>query len=62
MAALKIAKPGSSLAVEAEIVARIARRWGPGLLDAGAGWVATEWTEGRALAPIDVKPADRERV
>ncbi len=61
-AALKIAKAGESLTSEAEVVARLGRRWGPALLDVGAGYVAMEWTEGRALAPSELKKTDRERV
>lgn len=69
VAAIKIAKPGHALAREAELSARLARRWGPKLLDAGvtpapesAAFVATEWVEGRALEPAKVAKADRERV
>jgi serine/threonine-protein kinase PknK len=53
--ALKIAKnPGThfeALAREATLLARVGRRWGPALVDAGPGYLATEWVEGRSLAP-----------
>jgi transcriptional regulator with GAF, ATPase, and Fis domain/tetratricopeptide (TPR) repeat protein len=46
---------------EAALLARTRRRWGPALLDAGPGYVATEWVEGEALNPADV-PGDREKL
>src|SRR5207302_37717 len=66
VAAIKIAKPGHALAREAELAARLARRWGPALLDAGvtpegAPFLATEWIEGSALSPAKIAKADRER-
>jgi hypothetical protein len=69
--ALKIAKRPDALVHEAELLARIDRRWGPALLAAGrmpegvrdvvagAPYVVTDWVEGEALAPLRVK--DRER-
>jgi hypothetical protein len=53
LAALKIAR--APLASEAAIVSAIGRRWGPRFLDAGATWVALEWTEG---TPLDLESAD----
>jgi serine/threonine-protein kinase PknK len=56
--ALKVAKDleGSCavLAREAAVLARVERRWGPALLDAGPGFLATEWIEGE---PIDARPS-----
>jgi serine/threonine-protein kinase PknK len=57
LSALKIAR-GSGLesdavAREALLLARVERRWGPALLDAGPGFVATEWVEGQPLRPAD---------
>jgi len=60
-AALKIAKAGASLTTEADVIARLGRRWGPAILDAGDGFIAMEWTEGRALHPASLRK-DRERV
>src|ERR1700733_14399800 len=57
LAALKMAKEGpmahEALAREALLLARVSRRWGPALLDAGPGFVATEWVEG---TPLDAAP------
>ncbi len=54
-AALKVAKEGSlaaaALARESLLVARVGRRWGPALLDAGPGFMATEWVDGTPLDP-----------
>ena len=64
-AALKVARrePGAAEALdrEAALLARTRRRWGPALLDAGPGYVATEWVEGEALNPADVR-GDREKL
>jgi serine/threonine-protein kinase PknK len=61
--ALKIARslPGAMdvLAREAAMLARVARRWGPALVDAGAGFLVTDWVRGKTLAPRAVT-ADRE--
>jgi serine/threonine-protein kinase PknK len=58
LAALKVAKSGPSAADaivrEALLLARVARRWGPALLDAGPGYLATDWVEG---VPLDCLPA-----
>jgi transcriptional regulator with GAF, ATPase, and Fis domain/tetratricopeptide (TPR) repeat protein len=63
--ALKTAlQDGSSsevLAREARVLARTGRRWGPALVDAGAGFVAIEWTEGQVLDPRSLT-VDRERL
>jgi serine/threonine-protein kinase PknK len=52
--ALKVAKrPGKSAEAverEATLLARVGRRWGPALVDAGPGFVATEWVEGQPLS------------
>jgi transcriptional regulator with GAF, ATPase, and Fis domain/tetratricopeptide (TPR) repeat protein len=37
------------LAREARLLARVGRRWGPSLLDAGPGFLVTEWSEGEGL-------------
>jgi transcriptional regulator with GAF, ATPase, and Fis domain len=47
------------VAREASLLARVGRRWGPEVVDAGPGFVAVDWVEGRALDPIDVV-GDRE--
>src|SRR5271165_4293210 len=55
LVALKVAndEPGAAEAVarEAALLARTRRRWGPALVDAGPGYVATEWAEGAPLDP-----------
>ncbi len=66
LAALKIAKEGAlgceALAREASLLARVGRRWGPALLDAGPGFVATEWVEGTPLDRTPPWPAPGDRV
>src|SRR5258708_4080818 len=69
--AIKIAKRADALLHEAEIVARVERRWGPKVLGAGrmpsgvrqahagAPYVVSEWALGAALDPLALK--DRER-
>ncbi|MGD0674587.1 MAG: sigma 54-interacting transcriptional regulator [Polyangiaceae bacterium] len=50
--ALKIARgPDAILALarEAAVLARVARRWGPALVDAGHGFIVTEWVEGEPV-------------
>ncbi|HLK35823.1 MAG TPA: protein kinase, partial [Polyangiaceae bacterium] len=58
LAALKAARPGDGaselIAREAAILARVARRWGPALVDAGPGFLATQWVEGAAIDPARV--------
>ncbi len=54
------AAPGV-LAREAATLARTRRRWGPALLDAGPGYLVTEWVDGEALDPRSVQ-GDRETV
>ena len=53
--AIKIAKSAGifsdAIAREAAVLARVGRRWGPTLIDAGPGFVATEWVDGDPLAP-----------
>src|SRR5580692_2545030 len=62
--ALKVAKPGvenaGAIAREAALLARVARRWGPELVDAGPGYLAIGWVEGLPLAPIQIVEKDRE--
>jgi transcriptional regulator with GAF, ATPase, and Fis domain len=41
------------LAREAALLARVRRRWGPALLDAGKGFLVTEWIEGTPVVPGD---------
>src|ERR1700679_2023839 len=53
-AALKRAKVGvegaaAALAREGQLLARVRRRWGPTLLDAGSGFLVIEWVDGVAL-------------
>jgi serine/threonine protein kinase len=65
--ALKLAREDDAslhaVAREATLLARVQRRWGPALIDAGRGFVATEWIPG---SPVDPRalPArtDRERL
>src|SRR5260221_13496897 len=49
--ALKVARPGALevLSRETALLARVMRRWGPALVDAGEGFVATEWMAGQAI-------------
>jgi transcriptional regulator with GAF, ATPase, and Fis domain len=61
LAAVKVAKPGAPLARERELLARLRRRWGPSLLDAGPSYIALEWCEGSPLQPAEVR-GDREEV
>jgi serine/threonine-protein kinase PknK len=66
VAAVKVAKAGPSaaqaLAREASLLARVGRRWGPALLDAGPGFVATQWVEGTPLGEVPRPAAAAERV
>ena len=65
LVALKVARADDAsthaVAREATLMARVARRWGPALVDAGAGFLATEWIAG---SPVDPRAlgakADRE--
>jgi serine/threonine-protein kinase PknK len=63
LAALKVANGASGAAAaierEAALLARTRRRWGPAILDAGPGFVATDWLEGEPLDPGHVR-GDRE--
>jgi serine/threonine-protein kinase PknK len=65
VAALKVARPGEGLATalarEAALLARTGRRWGPALLDAGPGYLATEWVDGAPVDPGSLT-GDRERI
>ena len=62
--ALKVARaqPAALEAIrrEATLLARVARRWGPALLDAGPGMLVTEWTDGEPVA-LAASRHDRER-
>jgi serine/threonine-protein kinase PknK len=53
--ALKLARGDAGsrlvLAREAAVLARVGRRWGPALVDAGGGFLATEWIAGSPLDP-----------
>ena len=67
--ALKVARgpgpPSEAIAREAALLARVGRRWGPALVDAGPGFVATEWIDGRVLAPLSLRElslSDRDRL
>jgi transcriptional regulator with GAF, ATPase, and Fis domain len=57
--ALKLAKGDAvareAIAREAMLLARVRRRWGPALVDAGPGFLAVEWTSGAAIDPRQVK-------
>src|SRR5215472_3409774 len=63
LVALKVAKgpgpPMEAIAREAALLARVDRRWGPALIDAGPGFVVTEWIDGEALAPSSPSPSSR---
>ncbi|HEX3344188.1 MAG TPA: hypothetical protein VHS09_06420, partial [Polyangiaceae bacterium] len=65
LVALKLARAeeasARALAREATLLARIGRRWGPGLVDAGPGFLATAWIAGAPLAP-DALPAKMDRL
>lgn len=58
-----LASPDASeaLAREAAMLARTERRWGPALVDAGAGYLVSEWVEGEPLDPRAVR-GDREKL
>ncbi len=60
--ALKLARgpAGDSRALqrEASLLARVGRRWGPSLLDAGTGFLVASWTEG---VPVDALAAGGSR-
>ncbi len=66
IAALKVGRPGrdaaEALAREAEILSRVARRWGPAFLGAGPGFIAIEWVDGDPVDPLVVALAERERL
>jgi serine/threonine-protein kinase PknK len=57
--ALKVAKrtgaPLEAVAREALLLARVGRRWGPKLVDAGPGFLATTWVEGNVLPPSSME-------
>jgi serine/threonine-protein kinase PknK len=65
LAALKVAKgegpAAEAVAREAGTLARVARRWGPRLLDAGAGFLATEWVDGEPIDPRAIR-GNREQL
>jgi serine/threonine-protein kinase PknK len=69
LVALKVARgpgpPTEAIAREAALLARVDRRWGPALIDAGPGFVVTEWIDGVPLAPPSLNREhshDRERM
>jgi serine/threonine-protein kinase PknK len=63
--ALKVAKAlgpaAETIAREAALLARVGRRWGPALVDAGPGFVATEWIDGQGLAPLSLKHTTQQQ-
>jgi transcriptional regulator with GAF, ATPase, and Fis domain len=62
LVALKVARGDEThnvLSREARLLARVARRWGPHLVDAGDGFLAIEWVDGQPLDPASVQ-GDRE--
>jgi transcriptional regulator with GAF, ATPase, and Fis domain/tetratricopeptide (TPR) repeat protein len=62
LVALKVARGDEARAVlarEARLLTRAARRWGPQVVDAGDGFLAIEWIDGRPLDPPSVL-GDRE--
>jgi transcriptional regulator with GAF, ATPase, and Fis domain/tetratricopeptide (TPR) repeat protein len=65
LVAMKLAREDEAslhaVAREATLLARIGRRWGPALVDAGAGFLATEWIAGTSVDPRAV-PAKTDRV
>ena len=65
-AAVKLGKDGALALHEADLVARVGRRWGPEVLDAGrtaAGvFVALAWTEGEVLGTKRVASAAARQV
>src|SRR5579859_421292 len=66
LVALKVARgDAASLAAvarEGTLLARVARRWGPALVEAGEGYVATEWVAGAPLDVVALKATDREKI
>ena len=68
MVALKVARPegpaSEAVAREATLLARVGRRWGPALVDAGPGFVAIEWIDGIRLGQWPCAPCsdDREKL
>src|SRR5688500_17595781 len=66
--ALKIASTdGEWLGREGALLARLARRWGPELLDAGvtpdgARFIASRWVDGQALSTAIAATKDRARL
>ena len=48
-----------AVAQETRLLSRIAPRWAPALLDAGPGFLVTDWVEGVALA-VETVAEDRE--
>ena len=49
---------GAAFGREAALLARVARRWGPALIDAGRDFLVTEWTEG---TPVHVRDGGLDR-
>jgi transcriptional regulator with GAF, ATPase, and Fis domain/tetratricopeptide (TPR) repeat protein/predicted Ser/Thr protein kinase len=65
LGALKVARGAAAafeaLRREATLLARIGRRWGPSLLDAGPGFLVTSWTEGRPLDEVGAGLTGKKR-
>jgi transcriptional regulator with GAF, ATPase, and Fis domain len=55
--AVKVARPlpgaTEALSREAALLARLRRRWGPALLDAGQGYLVVEWVAGVPVLPTE---------
>ena len=74
LAALKVARDTAPILEEAALVARIACRWSPALLDAGvvpagqtglpagARYLALAWTEGKPIAPKERGRAPSDKI
>ena len=65
-AALKIVRDAGIAFGEASLLARLHRRWGPALLDAGRldehrAYLAVGWVDGEVLDPLNLVDTDRER-
>ncbi len=65
LGALKVARDSAAarqaVSREAGLLARVARRWGPALLEAGPGFLVTAWTDAVALA-LPAAREERERL
>jgi transcriptional regulator with GAF, ATPase, and Fis domain len=65
LVALKVARGDAvakeAVSREAALLARVARRWGPSLVDTGPGHLVTDWVAGTAVDPASIK-GDRVRL